>query len=283
MRLPDPADLKLLNLSFDAEGGRGRFELIHGLGRHDGALYGGTGIAVSVTAMEAATAREALWVTTQFVATVQLGAVIDVATDVLASGRAISQVQVTARHEGRTLFVALGSTATPRTGGLDGQYETMPAVAPPEDSEPMQHRMPGMEDRGGLHDNVEYRVARVLEPDGSGPPGGRPTMAMWARLTGGRRCTRAGIAFLADMVPPAIAHAAGKVGGGPSLDNSLRFGRLDVAPEWILLDLRGHMAYGAHGHGSVWVWSPDGGLLAIGDQSANMVHTMDLDEAGLAQ
>jgi acyl-CoA thioesterase len=225
--------------------------------------------------MEAATGREALWVTTQFVATTEIGSVIDVSTDVLASGRAISQVQVTARHDGRTLFVALGSTATPRPGGLDGQYETMPAVSAPEDSEPMQLGPTWMEDRGGLHDNIEYRPARVLEADGAGPAGGRPTMALWARLTGGRRCTRAGIAFLADMVPPAIARAAGKLGGGPSLDNSLRFGRLDSAPEWILLDLRGHMAYGAHGHGSVWVWSPDGNLLAIGDQSANMVHTVD--------
>ena len=35
--------------------------------------------------------------------------------------------------------------------------------------------------------------------------------------------TAAGVAFVADMVPGAIARAAGKLGGGFSLDNALRF------------------------------------------------------------
>ena len=49
-------------------------------------------------------------------------------------------------------------------------------------------------------------------------------MALWARLTGpGRAMTAAGVAFVADMVPGAIARAAGKLGGGFSLDNALRF------------------------------------------------------------
>lgn len=71
--LPLAGDVELLNLRFDDSGTRGRFELIPGLSRHDGALYGGTGVAVSVAAMEAATGREALWVTTQYVATTHIG------------------------------------------------------------------------------------------------------------------------------------------------------------------------------------------------------------------
>jgi len=287
VRPPHPTDLRLLNLSLDPEGGHGRFELIWGLGRHDGALYGGTGIAVSVAAMEAATGREALWVTTQFAATAHLGSVIDVETQVLASGRAISQLLVTARHAGRTLFVSVGSTATPRPDGLDGQFETMPVVTAPEDSMPIVLGPTWMKDVGGLGANIEYRVAR--RPDAGAPAptaaqveatGQQVPMTLWARLTEGRPSTRAGIAFLADMIPPAIARAAGMLGGGPSLDNSLRFGRVGPDVTWVLLELWGHMAYGAHAHGAARVWSPDGDLLAVGSQTANMVHIVPMGDAG---
>ncbi|HET6794902.1 MAG TPA: hypothetical protein VFH45_10685, partial [Acidimicrobiales bacterium] len=174
----------------------------------------------------------------------------------------------------RTLFVSLGSTATPRPVGFDGQFEAMPAVSGPEESAGSMFGPPAADGGGGPGRNMEYRAAEILDPD-AGPP-----MALWARLRGGRPLTRAGIAFVADMVPPGIARAAGMMGGGPSLDNSLRFGRLDVEPEWVLLELRGHMAYGAHGHGSVRVWSQEGDLLAVGGQSANMFHMMRADEAG---
>ena len=268
--LPRPSDVELLGLKLDDDGRTGRLDLIPGLSRHDGALYGGTGVAVSVTAMEAATGRECLWVTTQYVSTTYLGSVIEVSTDVLASGRAISQVQVTGRHQDRVLFLSLGSAATPRTGGLDGQYETMPVVDGVGHSPPMPFGPGRSEDPNGFNAYVEYRLAEVRDTSDSAPP-----MALWARLAGGRPSTRAGIAFLADMVPPAIARAAGAMGGGPSLDNSLRFGRVPEDTTWVLLELRGHLSYGAHAHGSVRVWSPEGALLAVGGQSANMMHTFD--------
>ena len=50
--------------------------------------------------------------------------------------------------------------------------------------------------------------------------------------------TAAGVAFVADMVPGAIARAAGKLGGGFSLDNALRFAAIPPT-EWVLLHLRG--------------------------------------------
>lgn len=197
---------------------------------------------------------------------------IDVSADVLAHGRAISQVQVTGRHEGRVLFVSLGSTAVPRPDGLDGQYETMPRVSGVDEIAPVPFGPPPGE-QTGFNSYVEFRAAESL-PDEPNPP----PMALWARLTGDRPTTRAGIAFLADMVPPAIARAAGMAGGGPSLDNSLRFGRVPADTSWVLLELRGHLSYGAHAHGSVRVWSPEGQLLAVGGQSANMVHTFRAED-----
>lgn len=285
--LPHPADLQLLNLSVDPEGGHGRFELIPGLARHDGALYGGTGIAVSVAAMEAATGREALWIATQFSATAHLGSVIEVETRVLASGKAISQLHVTGTHEGRTLFTSIGSTATPRAGGLDGQYETMPSVAGPDDCEEIKMGPTWMEDVGGLQRNMEYRVATPTGHDPAteatslfspSPTTAQVPMTMWARLSGGQPSTRAGISFLADMIPPAIARAAGMLGGGPSLDNSMRFGRVGPDTTWVLLELTGQLAYGAHAHGAVRVWTPEGDLVAVGSQTANMVHVVPIGE-----
>jgi acyl-CoA thioesterase len=86
--------------------------------------------------------------------------------------------------------------------------------------------------------------------------------------------TAAGVAFVADMVPGAIARAAGKLGGGFSLDNALRFAEIP-ATEWVLLHLRGDVASHGYGHGSFTAWSREGALLATGSQTASMTHVFD--------
>jgi acyl-CoA thioesterase len=263
----------MLGLTFEADHLRGHFELVPAVGRHDGALYGGTAIAASVAAMEAATQRGALWVTTQYVATAQQTDVIECTTTVMASGRNVTQVQVTGRLGDKVLFLSLGSTATPRVGGLEGQYQFMPAVTPPEDTGPMTFGPMQAEEFRGFTVQVEYRQAKPLGSEATAPP-----LALWARLTDGRSMTPASIAFVADMVPGAIARAAGFVGGGTSLDNSLRFGSIADDHEWILLELRGQMAVGSHAHGSVKAWGRDGTLLAVGGQSANMIHMVAWEE-----
>ena len=103
----------------------------------------------------------------------------------------------------------------------------------------------------------------------------RAPWRLWARLTPPRReMTPAGVAYLADMVPGAIARAAGKLGGGFSLDNALRFA--EVRPtEWVLLHLRGDVATHGYGHGSFTAWSSEGALLATGSQTASMTHVFD--------
>jgi acyl-CoA thioesterase len=223
--------------------------------------------------MEASTGHGALWVTTQYVATAQQNDIIECSTDVLARGRNIAQVQVTGRLGNDVLFVSVGSTATPRKGGMEGQFQVMPKVSPPEDAEPMVFGLGRPEGFRGFTEQVEYRLAEVRGPRETAAP-----LALWVRLMGDRPFTPAGIAFVADMVPGAIARALGLVGGGASLDNSLRFGRVQDDQEWILLELRGHMAVGAHAHGSVSVWSRQGDLLAVGGQSANMIHAFTQSE-----
>jgi acyl-CoA thioesterase len=270
-RYPRPRDLDVLGLRFDADPRRSQFELVPDVARHDGTLYGGTAIAVSVTAMETVTERPILWATTQYVATAQQHDIVECTTDVLAHGRNISQVQVQGRHQGRLLFNSIGSTAVPRHGGFEGQFEQMPTMTDPEDSAPLFMGM--TEAFRGFVAQVDYREARMVGAHDNPPP-----LALWSRLTDGRTFTPATIAFVADMVPGGIARTAGKIGGGTSLDNSLRFATVPGDLEWVLLELRAHMADGSHAHGSVHVWSPDGRLLAVGGQSANMTHMVSAQE-----
>jgi len=266
---PHATDLALVPFRFGRDRSHASFVLTPDLARHDGALYGGTGAAASVMAMEAATQRDALWVATQFVAQARLGDQIDVEAQTLASGKRIAQLQVVARIDERVIFTALGATALPRPNGLTGQYHEMPHVAPPDDSPPLQHGPRGREVRElGFTRNLEFREAIVNEPD-------TRAMALWARLTPPRpEITPGGIAYLADMVPGAIARAAGKVGGGFSLDNALRFAEMQPT-EWVLLHLRGDVATHGYGHGSFTAWSSDGALLATGSQTASMAHVFD--------
>jgi len=265
---PHATDLALIPFRFGADCSRAQFELTPGLARHDGALYGGTGAAAAVMMMEAATQRDALWVATQFVAQARLGEDIDVEARTLASGKRIAQVEVVARVDDRVIFTALGATAHPRPNGLTGQYEDMPRVTPPDHGLALHNGAAADLRDLGFNRNLEFREAVLEEP-------GSRSMALWARLKPPqRKMTRAVVAYLADMVPGAIARSAGMLGGGFSLDNALRFADVP-ATEWVLLHLRGDVATHGYGHGSFTAWSGDGVLLATGSQTASMTHVFD--------
>jgi acyl-CoA thioesterase len=265
---PHATDLALVPFEFGPDPTAAHFVLTPDLARHDGVLYGGTGAAAAVMLMESATQRDALWVATQFVAQARVGERIDVVAQTLAEGKRIAQVQVAARVDDRVIFTALGATAHPRPHGLTGQYDEMPRVSSPDDSAPL-HQGPMAELRQrGFSRNLEFREATLDQRE-------LRTMALWARLTPPvRPMTPAGVAYIADMVPGAIARAAGKLGGGFSLDNALRFAAVPPT-EWVLLHLRGDVASHGYGHGSFTAWALDGALLATGSQTASMAHVFD--------
>jgi acyl-CoA thioesterase II len=271
---PRAADLELIPVELDPTSSRGSFELTAGLTRHDGALYGGTGAAASVLAMEAASQRDALWVVTQFIAQARLGDTIDLDVATVAMGGRIAQLQVAASVGGRTIFSALGATAHPRPGGLTGQYVAVPRVSPPDDSAPLPFGPSSDEGHEmAFSRRLEFRHASFV---GEPPP---EALALWARLRGIDELTRAGVAYLADMVPAAVARAAGRLGAGFSLDNTLRFAEIPPA-DWVLLDLRGELATNGYGHGRFTAWTPDGALVATGSQTASMAYLVDAPDPG---
>jgi len=258
--------------------GRFRFTVQNHLSRLDARLYGGTAIAVSIVASELVSERAPLWMTTQFVSTAPADAEIDVFAEVLAPGRRTNQVRVTATDAaGEVMFASLGATGHHRTDGLRGTFEHAPVVSSPDDSEPSDGPFTAMLRNAGIVDVpplpadvgfasvVEFREPEVLEHPDPGP--GR--MCMWVRRRDSVMLTPATVAFIADMVPLSVAHGAGVVAGGISLDNTIRFAASEPS-EWALIDLRAHFAAGAYGHGVAHVWSEHGHLLGTASQTASM-------------
>ena len=269
---PRAADQRLIPMEFDAARTTARFELGEGQTRFDGAMYGGTGIAAAVMAMEAATQRPAIWATIQFVTSPMSGSVIECAVDTLAHGGRISQVQVTGRVDGDVAFVALGSTGVPRDGGLHGQFHKMPKAPAPDDTPPRMHFSRSADFEAHEHSYISRVEMKMIEGEGN--------VLMWGRLIHEPVLTPAAVAFLADMVPVAVTRAAGKLGAGFSLDNAVRFGP-EPTGEWVLLELIGDLANHGYGHGSFRAFGQDGTLVATGGQTANMRFVVD-NEADFA-
>jgi acyl-CoA thioesterase len=249
------------------------------LSRLDGKLYGGTAIAASVAAAEQVSDRPALWMTTQFVSTTGLGSRIDVRVEVLAPGHRTHQVKVTGSDEsGQVIFASLGATGRLAPDGLTGEFESRPEVGPPDSGEVWSSPFVGMARGAGIDPDllplpvgvgfsaaVELRHPEVIHHPDPGP--GR--VCVWARRTDGGPVTAAVAAYIADMVPMAVARAHGVVAMGTSLDNTIRIGAFTSA-EWVLIDLRPHLAAGGYGHGVAHIWSESGQLMAIASQTAVM-------------
>ncbi|MEZ5180101.1 MAG: thioesterase family protein [Acidimicrobiales bacterium] len=147
-----PSDADFLGLT-DADGpGRYRFTVTDHLSL-DGRLYGGTAIAVSVAVSELVSDKSALWMTTQFVSTVDEGAEVDVLAEVLAGGRRTNQVRVTATAaDGEVIFASLGATGRPTPGELEGVFERCPEVSRPDDAARWTSPFSGMAKAAGLPD-----------------------------------------------------------------------------------------------------------------------------------
>ena len=76
--------------------------------------------------------------------------------------------------------------------------------------------------------------------------------------------------LLSRPLPLSVASACEVLAGVISIDNTIRIGDL-VGGEWILLDLRPHLAVGDYGHGAAHIWSESGELMATASQTASMI------------
>ncbi|MGI8751579.1 MAG: acyl-CoA thioesterase [Acidimicrobiales bacterium] len=261
-------DLDWLGLETSSDGLQGTLTVHPTQTNPTGRLYGGVAVAGSIAMMERVTGRAITWTTVQFSSSCGAGETIDLSAAVSASGWRTSQLRVTAAVAGRDLFTALGATVDPPDAGatsLNGQWETMPSVAPPDACPPLELHQPEAEADAASHILVsDMRTAIGFEDE---PPA---QVALWCRPHGVARLSSAVLGWQADMLGIALAKASGG-SGGTSLDNTVRFG--PPAPpgaEWVLLDMRGQALVNGYGHGLTHLWAPDATLLATASQTCIM-------------
>ncbi|MBI1238325.1 MAG: acyl-CoA thioesterase [Alphaproteobacteria bacterium] len=227
-------------------------------------LFGGVGLASSITAMERTLGRPTIWATSQYLSYAEPPSVVDIDVIVPKVGKHISQARVVGHVGDREIFTvnaALGA----RPDALTAQWAVMPSALPPEKCEPM----PKFDVSGrDLHDRIDMRVAKGRY--GASRTGGELSedgqAILWARSAEGHALSSGLLAIIADYVPGATGHALGRMAGANSLDNTIRIRRLKES-EWVLCDIRIHGIHAGFVHGRMHIFAQDGELLATASQS----------------
>lgn len=228
-------------------------------------LYGGSGIAASVEASERATGRPLQWITTQYVGSPTPGDVVDIEVNIAASGRATTQTQVTGTVDGEVVFASVCAHNV-RPAGDEAAFGVMPTVPGPDESRPFDE-MFQTDVAASFFDSFERRIAlgkfaadAVGEPQTDG-------LALWVRMFAGGIGSAATQGFVADLGPLAVCASLGVAPGGTSLDNTIRV--VDARQsDWVLIELVADGFHRSVGHSTARLWSEDGRLLGLAQQSA---------------
>lgn len=241
-----------------------------GIATHGRFLFGGCGLAAAVEALEGTTGRPLIWATAQYLSFAMVGEVVDLDVTVAVEGHQITQARAVGHVAQREIFTVNAALGRRPYDGT-GQWERMPEMPRPEDLPLRTSRF--SDDERTLMRRMEQRLAkgRTWEELEAEPGPGDGKAAMWVRLPELLDMSAAALAILGDFVPFGISQALGRLGGGNSLDNTLRVVQV-VPTEWVLLDVQVHAVHHGFGHGLVHLWSEDGTLLATASQSTIVRH-----------
>lgn len=241
--------------------------ITEGISTRERFLFGGCGLGAAVAAMEAVCDRPVVWATAQYLSFAMVDSIMDLDVTVAVAGKRTSQARAVGRVGDReilTVNAALGAKDLP----IDAQWRTMPDVPEPLDC-PSRGEL--VQDSGSIMTRFDMRLA-LGTPwdafDGTAVADGRS--ALWVRMPD-VDMSAAALAILGDYVPFGISQAQGGWTPSNSLDNTIRVQRL-VPTEWVLCDVRIDGIHQGFGHGSVYLWTQDGTLLATASQSA-VLHT----------
>jgi acyl-CoA thioesterase len=229
-----------------------------------GFLFGGCGLGAAISALEGTSGRPCVWATAQYLSFARPGEVLDIDVTIAEEGHQITQARAVGHVGNREVLTVNGAFGL-RPIDAAGQWERMPAGVPgPADSPRRPTRVPL---DGTVHERVDVRLAGARAWEHlDGTPGDGRTLA-WARIPEVIEGVDAtALAVLGDFVPTGVGQALGRVGGGTSLDNTLRVARL-VPTEWVLLDIRVHAVDHGFAHGLVHMFAEDATLLATASQS----------------
>ncbi len=242
---------------------RWHLEVTRGISTTGNFLFGGCGLGAAISALEGTSGRDVVWATAQYLSFAKPGEVMDVDVTLAVVGHQMTQARAVC-HVGNREILTVNAALGHRPIDASGQFETMPAAPPPDECERRAHRLPT---DGTINDRLEQRLAKGRPLDElDGTPGDGQTL-LWARLPDVIEGVDAtALAILGDFVPMGVGQALGVLGGGNSLDNTLRVVHL-VPTEWVLLDIRVHAVERGFAHGLVHMYAEDGTLLATASQS----------------
>jgi acyl-CoA thioesterase-2 len=225
-------------------------------------LFGGSGLASALVALEEASARPTIWATAQYLSYAPLGSTVTVETDLAVVGGHVTQARATTYAEGREILTVNGAFGT---GDLAAPtpWVTMPDVRPP--LECAERVMPERLNRS-IFNHLDARIAigRPFEQIDGTP--GSPVSALWSRIPGHFVLSAATLAIFGDYVAGGLSQPLGFPVMGRSLDNTIRIVTLEPT-EWVLTEIHMHALAGGFAQGTAYMWSESGTLLATASQS----------------
>lgn len=239
-------------------------------------MFGGIGLASAIAAMERTLERPVIWATAQYLSYARPPSIVDLDVWVPAHGHNTSQARVVG-HVGDKEILTVNAALGSRPGEISHQWAAPPPDMPPPEACERSHVWPVEGDN--LNARIEIRFAK-------GRYGDRPRdgvlgdgrMVIWVRPVGDHPIDAGMLAVFADYVPSGIGAALGRMGGGNSLDNTLRIRRI-VPTQWVLCDIQIVGIHAGFAHGNMNLFSEDGELMASASQSV-IVRMMRDDPEG---
>lgn len=235
------------------------------IGGRRGSLFGGSGLAAGVAALEESADRPVAWATGQYVSTVTRGAVMDIDVRFPAMGHSMAQGRAVGRV-GDTEIISIVAALGRRREEVRGVWVSAPAVPKPDDCEILERHFEEL----CVHDHVEVRLARgMFGFNGQGTPSGDGHLRIWVRIPEATLDAPA-LALIADYMSAAVGNAEGTPVHCTSLDNTIRYANPiaeDEAEQWVLCDAEVSFAGNGLAYGSGHIWSESGRLLATASQS----------------
>lgn len=228
-------------------------------------MYGGIGLASSIAALQRTCNRPVVWATAQYLSYARPGSVVDLDVWVPVEGRHTTQARVIA-HVGDKEILTVNAALGERPSDLSHVWPVAPDMPPPDECEPARL---WPEQGSNLNSRMDIRVAPGGR-FGAGPRTGKVSedgrMVVWIRTFEDAPIDASMLAVFADYVPSGVGAALGRMGGGNSLDNTLRIIRI-VPTRWVMVDIRISAVHGGFAHGQGYLFAETGELMAIASQS----------------
>jgi acyl-CoA thioesterase len=247
--------------------GTGRWELDAAphLCAGDASLFGGVlAGAVACAATEDVPDAELRLMHIRFLAPTRRGERVVLEGDRTETGRSAMDFHFLCR--GRDGPVARASAhlavARPHAWQRPPRDREPPRVPAADECPPRRYRWP---DPASIMSWLDVRIARAPDPGGT-------SAALWVRLIGIDDPTPGSLSLIADHFAYVVGAVAGPAFVPRTIEHTLRF----CAPghgTWVLVEVDVSCGSGAMTHGRAQLWSCEGDLLALAEQSLTLVRS----------